>query len=88
MERILLPLLTPPVFGGFGSEFHADLRLEQRWTVATEPVTIYGLTACLPLERLPALGSESTGIAARAGSPIVSARSGGRRFSGAFHVRR
>ena len=26
-ERILLPILTPPVLGAFGSEFHTDLRI-------------------------------------------------------------
>lgn len=26
-ERILLPILTPPVHGAFGSEFHTDLRI-------------------------------------------------------------
>jgi hypothetical protein len=29
-ERILVPLLTPPVFGAFGSEFHTDLRLTSK----------------------------------------------------------
>ncbi|HYI10987.1 MAG TPA: IPT/TIG domain-containing protein [Thermoanaerobaculia bacterium] len=27
LERILVPLLTPPVYGAFGSEFHTELRL-------------------------------------------------------------
>lgn len=70
MERILLPLLTPPVFGGFGSEFHTDLRLEQRWTVGSEAVTIYGLT---PICHFLCLPNWDLGLAARAGSPIVSA---------------
>lgn len=26
-ERVLLPILTPPVHGAFGSEFHTDLRI-------------------------------------------------------------
>lgn len=29
-ERVLLPLLTPPVHGAFGSEFHTALRLSNR----------------------------------------------------------
>jgi hypothetical protein len=72
MERILLPLLTPPVFGGFGSEFHTDLRIEQRWPVSIAPVTIYGLKPACHLSPCPPW-DPNHGLAVHSGSPIVSA---------------
>jgi hypothetical protein len=55
MERILLPLLTRPVFGRGGSEFHTDLRIEHRWSGQglRDLITIYGLQPscpCLPTD--------------------------------------
>jgi len=63
MERILLPLLTAPVFGGFGSEFHTDLRIEHRFGPGY-PVSVYGLTpvchlsVCIPWDSNNALPVE------------------------------
>lgn len=55
-ERVLLPLLTPPVHGAFGSEFHTALRLANR---NNAPVAVFGVqpectvvSACLELDSL------------------------------------
>jgi hypothetical protein len=42
-ERILAPLLTPPLFGAFGSEFHTDLRLTSK--NAEQSLQLFGLQA-------------------------------------------
>ena len=42
-ERILLPLLTPPVNGAAGSRFHTELRAINRADV--DPVDVFGLAA-------------------------------------------
>src|SRR5690349_13600038 len=50
-ERVLLPILTPPVHGAFGSEFHTDLRIAND---SEETVFLLGLDSarcspvCLP----------------------------------------
>lgn len=41
MERVLLPIFTPPVKGAFGSEFHTDFRA--RITEETKPAQIFGI---------------------------------------------
>lgn len=57
-ERVLLPLLTPPVHGAFGSEFHTALRLSNRnetkvAVFGVQPAcnTISGCILFDPLER-------------------------------------
>lgn len=45
-ERILVPLLTPPVFGAFGSEFHTDLRLTSK--NAQQSLRVFGLRQPCP----------------------------------------
>ena len=50
-EAMLVPLLTPPVRGGFGSEFHTKLVM-----VSTDPsksVPVYGLTEACPSPCVP-----------------------------------
>lgn len=60
LERILLPLLTPPVFGAYGAEFRTDLRIEHRYSGGDNPV-VYGLvpecdpTLCLPFDASPSI---------------------------------
>lgn len=49
-ERLLLPILTPPVHGAFGSEFHTDLRIHND---SDDVVFLLGMPAgctfiCLP----------------------------------------
>lgn len=52
-ERILVPLLTPPVHGAYGSEFHTELRIANR---GTRDAVIHGLfpmcnlSVCPPVE--------------------------------------
>ena len=51
MERILLPILTPPVKGAFGSEFHTTFLASSART-SFRTVHLYGLRAeCLPPPR-------------------------------------
>lgn len=47
-ERVLLPILTPPVHGAFGSEFHTDLRIANE---SDDLVVLFGLDGneCLPI---------------------------------------
>jgi hypothetical protein len=47
-ERLLVPILTPPVHGAFGSEFHTDLRIAND---SDDIVFLLGLSAerCLPI---------------------------------------
>jgi hypothetical protein len=50
-ERILLPVLTPPVAGAFGSQFHTIFRADAS-RASIRRVEIYGLAeACLPPPR-------------------------------------
>lgn len=51
-ERLLLPILTPPVRGAYGSVFHTELRLARK---GNEPVLLaYGLeTMCPHCPRFP-----------------------------------
>lgn len=41
-DRILLPILTPPVHGAYGSEFHTDLRIVN---TSDDPVFLLGIDA-------------------------------------------
>jgi hypothetical protein len=43
MERILLPIFTPPVQGAFGSEFHTRLRAATHGGPPAQFVNVYGL---------------------------------------------
>lgn len=45
-ESILLPILTPPVKGAFGSEFHTHFRLHNR--SSENGIVIEGLRDCFP----------------------------------------
>jgi hypothetical protein len=53
-ERILLPILSEPVRGGFGSEFHTSLTVANKGLNATDEASVYGLepfcilSACIP----------------------------------------
>ena len=42
LERVLLPVFTPPVHGAFASEFHTDLRI---WNAGENTITLNGLLA-------------------------------------------
>jgi hypothetical protein len=55
-ERILLPLLTPPVHGAFGSEFHTKLRIYNHFDDAID------LTGIAPVCNLSACPTPSTSI--------------------------
>ena len=63
-ERILLPLLTPPVRGAFGSEFHTEFRAMNKGTI--EEVQISGLQpfcnliTCIPWDPADPLGIRET----------------------------
>lgn len=55
LERILLPVLTPPVFGAFGSEFRTALRL---MNMGEQTLVVYGLpqncvVLCIDPEGIP-----------------------------------
>lgn len=45
MERLLIPVLTPPVRGAFGSEFHTELRARSK---RSSGVRLFGLTPPRP----------------------------------------
>lgn len=71
-ERILVPLLTPPVFGGFGSEFHTDLRIEHRYSPGGRQVMVYGLApVCPPILCIPF--DTNLGLGVSSESPLTSA---------------
>lgn len=51
MQRILLPVYTPPVHGAFGSEFRTEALVGN---VVDNPVVVYGVDAtCLPINPPP-----------------------------------
>jgi hypothetical protein len=49
-ERVLFPILTPPVHGAFGSEFHTELRIAN---TSEDVAVVFGLTAICPTCLLP-----------------------------------